>query len=143
MAEKVKQIGANAACRAFCPDCLAQRTERAKHCYICGHCVARFDHHCPWVNTCIGQGNHNLFLCFLLLLSAHILWLVLQLAYLTFIRCEQLTASNFHHDLYPWLPDALRSQPACKFSALGLSIFLFLWLVLVGGLTLLQILNYC
>jgi hypothetical protein len=27
--------------------------------------VERFDHHCPWINTCVGIKNHNAFLVFI------------------------------------------------------------------------------
>lgn len=34
---------------------------RAKHCHDCDKCVLKFDHHCVWLGTCIGQGNHYRF----------------------------------------------------------------------------------
>jgi len=50
----------------LCPDCKVIRTPRSRHCAICNVCVERFDHHCPWINNCVGVRNHGPFLLFLL-----------------------------------------------------------------------------
>ncbi|CAG00563.1 unnamed protein product, partial [Tetraodon nigroviridis] len=45
-----------------CPLCKIMRPPRAGHCRTCGRCVYRLDHHCIWINSCVGQANHRSFL---------------------------------------------------------------------------------
>ena len=52
----------------MCPDCEVLRTMRSKHCATCNRCVERFDHHCPWINNCVGIQNHNPYMVFIVTL---------------------------------------------------------------------------
>ena len=55
-------IGAAAVVSKYCHSCRVYRPPRAVHCSRCGVCVARFDHHCPYLGTCIGESNYAYFL---------------------------------------------------------------------------------
>ena len=57
----------------FCPICAIEKSQRSKHCIICNVCVEDFDHHCFWVNNCIGRNNISTFIFFLVILNLNIL----------------------------------------------------------------------
>ncbi len=50
----------------FCPKCSAKIISGIKHCNICNTCVDTHDHHCYWINKCVGKGNIKQFRVFLL-----------------------------------------------------------------------------
>lgn len=45
--------------------CNHLKPDRCHHCRICGVCVLKMDHHCPWVNNCISYTNYKAFVLFL------------------------------------------------------------------------------
>lgn len=54
--------------KQVCVVCRARRKMRSHHCKECGRCVERLDHHCPWIDNCVGLGNQRSFYCFIVVL---------------------------------------------------------------------------
>jgi len=52
-------------CIRYCEKCKCVKPDRAHHCSVCGTCVLKMDHHCPWVNNCVCFNTYKFFILFL------------------------------------------------------------------------------
>ncbi len=50
-----------------CIKCGIPKNQKTKHCIVCNRCVANWDHHCYWLNTCINDKNFCKFKLFIIL----------------------------------------------------------------------------
>lgn len=130
-----------------CTKCKAPKPPRAHHCSICKRCVMKMDHHCPWVNNCIGARNQKHFLLFLLYVNVQCLTALCSLGG-RFVVSEQPSGdagSNSvflnkydHHDAIrqeAMRRAAQRRQQASNDGVMLLCILLFFVAVLFGLFT--------
>ena len=69
-----------------CKSCRAVKPPRTHHCSICGRCVMKMDHHCPWMNNCIGLNNQKAFVLFNFYVCICALWTVIRII-IGFVMC--------------------------------------------------------
>ncbi|OMJ67196.1 hypothetical protein SteCoe_35704 [Stentor coeruleus] len=55
----------------ICKICKNHVNSDTKHCRECDKCVYHFDHHCKWLNNCIGKKNYKLYAFLLASFQAH------------------------------------------------------------------------
>ena len=71
----------------YCKTCKTKKLARSKHCSSCNICVPTFDHHCVWLNQCVGELNYKYFLIFLM---THVIFFSYAVAVLSTIIISQV-----------------------------------------------------
>ncbi|KAJ8098808.1 DHHC palmitoyltransferase-domain-containing protein [Lipomyces tetrasporus] len=72
-----------------CRTCHTPKPARSKHCSVCKRCVARMDHHCAWINNCVGYYNYRYFLGFIvsnLIVLVYGSYLTFSVLYMEYMR---------------------------------------------------------
>eukprot|EP00043_Microstomoeca_roanoka_P019436 m.218702 g.218702 ORF g.218702 m.218702 type:complete len:338 (-) comp16994_c3_seq6:80-1093(-) len=111
---------------SFCKKCQSVKPARAHHCRVCGRCVLKMDHHCPWVHNCIGFRNHRyffLFMAFLWVGCVYVAWVCSELFFLRY---------NYSHKPHSLsLEDKIRAHRLLQQGYLG-SIMTFSFIMTVA-----------
>ncbi len=70
--------------------CNVFKPERCHHCSACNRCVLNMDHHCPWINNCVGFWNRKYFMLLLIyvLLTTYFIFFSLVYDFLMSIKNE-------------------------------------------------------
>jgi hypothetical protein len=50
---------------------------KSKHCKVCNRCTAIFDHHCIWINNCVGSHNYKSFFVLIICTFFHFVLFVI------------------------------------------------------------------
>ncbi|KAH7648862.1 DHHC family palmitoyl transferase fused to a KOW domain [Cryptosporidium bovis] len=85
-----------------CIKCNNLKPPRTHHCSVCKRCVFMMDHHCPWVNNCVGVNNQKQFLLFLFyifLFSVYSLTLICYCFYSCFSYPDQVNSIVVNENL--------------------------------------------
>ncbi len=65
------------------------RPPRAHHCRICQRCIRKMDHHCPWINNCVGEWNQKYFIQFLFYVGILSLYSIALVAASWYFPCPE------------------------------------------------------
>ncbi|CAK1581866.1 unnamed protein product [Parnassius mnemosyne] len=108
--------------------------KKTKHCGICNKCVYRFDHHCKWLNNCIGQRNYAVFIiCVitsaLIALLTACLCVTDVILFFTYPQLLSMQAQNFIN-----CTSSIQSQDIVKFCKNSIAFLSLLLIIFISAL---------
>ena len=94
---KIRQLGYIREYK-ICETCYLIRPLRSNHCGCCDNCIIRFDHHCPWIGTCVGQRNYTYFFIFLCLLNIfQVFTLIICIVHIIIVIVQNLNNEDLEY----------------------------------------------
>jgi hypothetical protein len=67
----------------YCDFCQEYVKPGSRHCRQCDRCVEHFDHHCMWINNCVGSKNYRPFAFTIATTFFHLLLFIFSTIFLT------------------------------------------------------------
>eukprot|EP00828_Plagiopyla_frontata_P012408 TRINITY_DN17083_c0_g1_i2.p1 TRINITY_DN17083_c0_g1~~TRINITY_DN17083_c0_g1_i2.p1 ORF type:complete len:231 (-),score=27.54 TRINITY_DN17083_c0_g1_i2:122-814(-) len=98
-------------CSQVCPECRIVKPKRSKHCEYCKECIMIYDHHCPWIDNCVGANNHGSFIAFL-----YLVWL--NISFIFVLSAAHIKHSYDDEDKFIHLMKNSQEYKALKFSTM-------------------------
>ncbi|KAH9467607.1 hypothetical protein MJO28_006010 [Puccinia striiformis f. sp. tritici] len=78
----------------WCTTCESYRPPRSSHCRICDCCIDGIDHHCSYLNNCIGSRNYRSFFTFLMTSVTSLIIIISCLIWKLFTKFDDDTNNN-------------------------------------------------
>ncbi|XP_059373337.1 uncharacterized protein LOC132110615 [Carassius carassius] len=79
----------------FCIHCELIQVDNCKHCRLCDMCIQEYDHHCLFLNQCVGRDNHRIFILFVMSMVMALLIFILSAMYYLSLKLSGLEMSDW------------------------------------------------
>ncbi|CAI2368036.1 unnamed protein product [Moneuplotes crassus] len=122
----------------YCDYCASYTELKAKHCRSCERCVKDFDHHCIWLNNCIGHNNYRYFFSCLMLYTV-LSYAFIIVSILCVINPHKNSLFSFEEVVIIWVSTLIFIKVI--FCILQTALFVFHVFLLLNNMTTYEFIN--